>query len=63
MKTASVERHIKEAPSSYIKFPSANDFAKSTSFTISFWMKKSAACSRLRSRIRFCPAYHFKYLA
>lgn len=31
----------KGSSSSYIKFPSANDFAKSTSFTISFWMKKA----------------------
>ncbi len=29
----------KGSSSSYIKYPAANDFAKSTSFTISFWMK------------------------
>lgn len=30
----------KGSTTSFIKYPSANDFAKSTSFTISFWMKK-----------------------
>jgi hypothetical protein len=31
----------KGASNAYIKYPSANDFAKATSFTISFWMKKT----------------------
>lgn len=31
----------KGSATSYIKYPSANDFAKATSFTISFWMKKT----------------------
>ncbi|HVK48204.1 MAG TPA: LamG domain-containing protein [Pseudobacter sp.] len=31
----------KGSANSYIKYPSANDFAKVTSFTISFWMKKT----------------------
>ncbi|MGN6421052.1 MAG: LamG domain-containing protein [Pseudobacter sp.] len=31
----------KGSSNSYIKYPSANDFAKVTSFTISFWMKKT----------------------
>jgi hypothetical protein len=31
----------KGSPDSYIKFGSANDFANSTSFTVSFWLKKN----------------------
>lgn len=31
----------KGSPDSYIKYPSANDFATVTSFTLSFWMKKT----------------------
>jgi len=31
----------KGATNAYIKYPSANDFAKATSFTVSFWMKKT----------------------
>jgi Concanavalin A-like lectin/glucanases superfamily len=30
----------KGSPTSYIVYPSANDFSKATSFTVSFWMKK-----------------------
>jgi hypothetical protein len=32
---------IQGAPGKFIKYPSANDFAQVTSFTVSFWMKKS----------------------
>ncbi|WP_127133085.1 LamG domain-containing protein [Pseudoflavitalea rhizosphaerae] len=31
----------KGGPDSYIKYPSANNFSRATSFTISFWLKKS----------------------
>jgi hypothetical protein len=31
----------KGSPDSYIKYPSANNFSRATSFTISFWLKKT----------------------